>query len=657
MKTKTDPPLALFLFIGGCLLGAFYFASNVDRARFYQARFGPAVALACAGKYADPDVRLYPSLRRFLALKQDSFDCADLPDDFEVAEFSHWTKFQRAKLYLMGLVGLFWKASGVSWSGLAPLMGLMFGAVTVLSYALFRFGMGSALAAGVSMLFAVSPLHLENFPHYRDYSKTPFILAGLVIIVTLVTRRAGFGKLLGLSTLLGAIIGVGVGFRMDVFILAPFYLLALFLFVPGSRLGGKAVCAAAFTLAFALAGFPVLSQNLSEGSNAWHVALLGLNTGFDGALGLRRSLYEWLNVFGDGYVAHLMNAYSSLIKGSGELIGYQAREYDLVTAEYYMRIAANFPADMLARFYAVVLHVLGLPFSRIGAGFGWIGAFVSAAAALAVSAYNIRLAFFMFALIVYFSGYPFLQFEERHYFYLELIALWSAGFLLSSISGRFFYRRARGKMMDTAGAAPSPTGRLSVAFAFGLGAAGLLLFSLFALRAYQRPHLEKMFHSYLDTGSERLAVYTAGEGDGTVILNGLRYKPAEKETYMNAWYLRGEFDLQRCGKNEVRGRLRYRTKRGANDYTTRFVVSRDSGSGPARMFFPAFETSETVFVGIELNRDDAPCLAALRRVVDFSNIPLLLYLTLPPGWRSEPLVQTFDFSARQMESPADPPAS
>ena len=65
-------------------------------------------------------------------------------------------------------VGWTWKLLGISWSGIGPLFGVLFGITVALSFAIFRLGMNVALAALCSVGLAVSSMHLLNLPHLRD---------------------------------------------------------------------------------------------------------------------------------------------------------------------------------------------------------------------------------------------------------------------------------------------------------------------------------------------------------------------------------------------------------------------------------------------------------------------------------------------------------
>src|SRR3989442_1489871 len=115
-----------------------------------------------------------PALRDFLFEKTDRFSCNELPLDLKVSTEG---LVQRPWRYLMTTVAVAWMMLGISWSGLAPLLGVLYGATTVLAYAFCRLFVGRIAAVACAAALCLSTIQLANLPNLRDYAKAPFTVA------------------------------------------------------------------------------------------------------------------------------------------------------------------------------------------------------------------------------------------------------------------------------------------------------------------------------------------------------------------------------------------------------------------------------------------------------------------------------------------------
>src|SRR5439155_9268159 len=122
-----------------------------------------------------------PALAAFLARKSDTVSCSDLPPDMRIDPPNFTQKLYR---YLMTAVAMEWKWSGVSWSRLTPLFGIVFALTLCAAYGLFRLAGGPFIAALGVIPLAISANHLVMLPELRDYAKAPFIL----VLVLLMAR-------------------------------------------------------------------------------------------------------------------------------------------------------------------------------------------------------------------------------------------------------------------------------------------------------------------------------------------------------------------------------------------------------------------------------------------------------------------------------------
>src|SRR5512138_3097312 len=176
--------LVALLFVATSVWGTVYWKRSLQagrRPQFYQSYFEPAVMLACGRGFllAHPSV---PAVADFLAMKTDRLSCTDIP---KTANLNEYGLYQKTWLYLMLTVALTWKILGVSWSGMGPLFGILFGATIVAAYGIFRVGMSRGVSLAGACVLAVSAVHLQNLPHLRDYAKAPFTLALMLLLGTM----------------------------------------------------------------------------------------------------------------------------------------------------------------------------------------------------------------------------------------------------------------------------------------------------------------------------------------------------------------------------------------------------------------------------------------------------------------------------------------
>ena len=164
---RTEAAVAVAIFIVAAIGGGAYYARDIrlgGRPFFYQTYFEPAVMLAC-GKGFLISQHQPPALQDFLFEKTDHFSCDELPRDLKVGTEG---LVQRPWRYLMTSVAVAWMVLGISWSGLAPLFGVFYGATTALTYALCRLFVGRIAAIACAAALCLSPLQLANLPHLRD---------------------------------------------------------------------------------------------------------------------------------------------------------------------------------------------------------------------------------------------------------------------------------------------------------------------------------------------------------------------------------------------------------------------------------------------------------------------------------------------------------
>lgn len=633
------------LFVAAAWWGTYYWVASFNAGRqpiFYQHYFEAAVMMACGKGFvvAQPQV---PRMTDFLQRRIDRFSCSEIPADTFLG-----TKglFQGVWRYLMITTAIAWRFLGISWSGMGPLFGVFFAATITAGYILLRLGMGRAMALFGAFALSVSTLHLLNLPHLRDYSKAPITLALIVIIGVLVKSRPTRGVLLGCAAAYGLLLGIGYGFRTDFLVNIPVFFFVLFVFVDGGLLKNLELklAAAALCLAVFLAvAWPVISVVYRSGGCQWHTALLGLTNGFGNQLKIQPAPYDWGESYLDDFITQTVTSYARRVHPGIGHIEYCSHEYDRVTGEYLIEIVRRFPADMLTRAYASIGQVADLPFPWFDAPLPGLApaiyrprlvllklmngsALVWIVAALAlVSAVSVRLGLFLGFFLLYFGGYPALQFAPRHHFHLEIIEWWAFGFVMHqlAVAGVARWRGSR-----PAGNDPRPDWRQAAGVLLAMAATCIL--TLMALRAYQEWTLRKFFEGYVNAPIEELRLDPAPPGFRHV----LSPKPAADEhsgedflvVTLNAWQCAGHPSVT----------IRYDGAFPAADFTRTFTVDRPSQiPEPTRIFIPVYRH----FLGLEFSDVRPGCVGGVGRVRDLTPFTLLLPSMLPPRWDREPLYQ------------------
>lgn len=609
---------------------------------FYQEYFEPAVMVACGRGFVvavpEPPALLFEFLRQ----RTDTFDCASLPADLPV---TNRNVSQYAWYYLMMTVALAWKVLGVSWSGLVPLFGGLFGTVVVLAYGLFRTAVPPLVALAGAAGLTLSSLHLQNLPHLRDYAKAPFVLALILILLWMVKRPMSWRALVALGALYGVILGVGYGFRTDLLASIPPFVLAVLFFVPGGtlrNLGAKAGTLAAAALMFMMASWPAAAFVVEQGGCQWHVTLLGLDDTFSRELRVAPAYYQWSSAFSDEYLHTSVNSYLYRTRGAAP-VEYCSAEYDAATLSYLREIVRAFPGDVLTRAYASVLRVVDLPFywwhtiedepSAQRSTVGMVLTYIDGAARLAVGltivllgAISVRLGLFALCLVLYFGGFPSMQFANRHFFHLEFIGWFGLLFLAWQAfraARAVVAREGRPWHGETA-----PT--LSRALRFAVATGLFVLLPLPIVRAYQDRTTGTLVQGLLD--APRVTVPLTPDAEGLRLQDGAFADLASDA--MQTAYLDIQLNLAACPDGVPLG-VRYDPSNPFRDFTG-VVRQKPAGTVAERVLVPVYRS----FQGLSLGGKPASCVARVERLASIGGRSLLPVLTLPREWRQLPAHQT-----------------
>ena len=633
--------LALVLVCSAIWGGAAYarVVRNGGHPFFYQYYFEPAVMTACGrGFLVAPPGRRPPALEAFLLQQTDRFSCSDLPSGLQVGTEG---LYQRPWRYLMTAVGVAWIVLGISWSGLSPLFGIFFGATTALVYALCRLIVGRVASLICAAALCLSPLQIANLPNLRDYAKAPFTLGLVLILAALVLRPWRSRDVLLLSLCYGLVMGIGLGFRGDLLIDIPPFLIAVALFLPGGLLSNGPLKVAAVMLAaagFIATSWPIIQATVgSTGGCQAHVFLLGLASPFNDALGVRGGSYGWGHLYNDEYLWATVSNYATRFRPDLGYIEYCSHEYDAASWEYAWHILKMFPADIVTRAYASVLHVLDLPFERFHV-LRYAGSLMAAAAVVAISWSSVRLALFAVFVIAYFGGHPAIQFQPRHYFPFEFMTWVVAAFL--------FERGARWSMAGGLGRSawvPQRAALLQSAVVVAIVTTTVVA-PLGVLRWYQNGRVSALLESYVAAPASPLGFDRFATGQRLRVDPNVPPPRAVDVIAAlgraKARFLEAMVDAAACRPGTTLT-FRYDPAYPAVDFSrTVELPAVPAGAGLTRLFEPVYAG----FTGIDMSDPSPACQPMVAAVNSTDQFRLLLSAQLPPGWKSHAQYQRIVYS-------------
>jgi hypothetical protein len=619
----------------------------------------------------NPDPATAPNLDAFLHRTRDAFSCSDLA----AVKTAPFRSMQRAFRYLISTVGWTWRLEGqVAWSALTPLYALLYGVTVVLAFAIFRQAMGPIAAALCALAIAVSTLQLNNLPHLRDYGKAPFVLALVLIAIRLVVPSFATTRTLVLACLAGLLTGVGVGFRNDLLVAIPAFVVLLAAFLPigwRERLKVRAGAIAIYGAGVMLAMYPMWSTYTTGGGNSsQHLVLLGLTPVLSHDLGVDNSrLYEWGFEYRDELALAMIDNYSDRRLGVHKFLPMYGPEYDRVGTRYLIESATAFPADMLARVYASAIGVMSLPHStttsalmaptfatgavvRIYAAREWIlrtltplWPWAFAVTLIALSVASVRLGLFAAASILYLSGYPALQFQERHVFQLEFIGWFALGFA-GSLAGRALLASAtpsrRAAFLENLRPAAGWWRAAGMAITLWCAIAAIIVGPLWLLRRYQREHVRQLLHAIVDAPRADVAAVRAPAPAGGVRYDTPSLAPESPgDDGVHAAYVAAELGGDRCEALKIDVTERYTATVKGYDFTHTVRVPAPLSDRPVQLFFPAYvrrphpadlAQEAFAFAGLELPAPAVDCVMKMSRVQDTAAIPMLLDVQLGPDW-------------------------
>ena len=354
----------------------------------------------------------------------------------------------------------------------------------------------------------------------------------------------------------------------------------------------------------------------------------------------------------------------------GHGVAYLSPEYDHAMLVYILKIVRHFPADIMVRAYGSVATILELPFTagvhanavpygihdetvlkfyqaqiRLLNVLNGFGAVAVAGALVTISARSIRAAVALLLLLLYFGGYPAIQFHVRHYFHLEFIGWWALAFLADRGIQAAWRRRHlfRSVALFHVSSWSHLRPMAAHAGAFCLIALSLVIGPLVGLRWYQGVHVRSLLRdAYLGAEREPVDTISSATATGRVFVELPQlWRGRRADETLSTEYIVAEFSTRGCDAIQVPATFRYETKSSASDFSHDVAVRMFPGQPSTLVFFPAFRSAEwRTFKGIELPATDAGCLAGVFRVRTDRVPDVLLDVAFTPQWERAKLYQT-----------------
>lgn len=644
-------PILLILF--GNFYTYYSITHNNYPSFFYQNEFAPAVMFACGNEFANP-ASINNSLKAFLDNKTNTFDCRNFPQ-------THPTPlnyFQSLERYMILIAGILWKILGVNWDYLIPLFLILYSISLLATYSIFRLGMNQFLSFFFSLFVATSFLQMYFVTHLRDYSVAPFLLVVVWILGKLVIAPPNRKNLLLFSILSGICLGLGLGFRIDLLVMLPFFLITMLFFVKVDKntFQNKLAAIVLLLIAFFSAGFPVLyALHQHGGGDLAHIIILGLADSFTPNLGLGQpETYSVIPAYRDLIPFTAVNSFSQRIYGIEGLIPTATKNYSYYSTLFLLHYLTTFPADFLVRIYASILqvpvifihglwqHIFNYALLRN------IIAILPFAVTAIIACFQLRKALFLIFALLYLGTYPVLQFDPRHYFYLEFVGLWFIGFLcqqciflIQNKSNKVLFEELKAKIR-----ARWKVILLTLTMSFTI-----LGISMVSLRSYQENNLNKLFNNYLEARTETINPILNEDNKNYTIKLPLKNKDLQS-SYLDTLYLKIT-SKTKCPLSQISFKLHYLEKPPilgnteetltlpSEHSTIYFLPIYNFHNGAGRdildeAFLPSYWIDS-----LEYSSTDAQCIKDITYVKDIKNIPLLLTLKLQPGWEKTKLYQYF----------------
>ncbi len=603
----------------------------------------PAITIATGQDFGDPAPAKNSALYEFLTGRRAELSVADA-----VAQTSPAGQFDYSERYLFLAVGYWWKIAGIKWSGVAGVAATLHVMAVLGVYATLRLFTPLLFSLVGALWISTSSLQLMFVPHVRDYSKGAFFLAAIPLAIVLASRARSRTAMLATAVAAGTVIGIGLGFRQDLLIMLPITIACILLFRgerPWTDLSQKAQAIAALAITIGITAYPILSKFSTEGSNSYHVILLGYADSFDDGLGITRPAYRVQPYYDDGYIDVILRTRTETREG--RWTSYGSLAYDRAGRQLWMEILRHFPADELTRILAACNSSLNLLFvnppasivtrplpaeSYAAATYTWLhrwngwglalGLMLIVVASLSAPRLGALTVFLLLAL----GGYPSLQFGDRHYFHLQAIPVFALLVVIwAGIVSPLWIQRHKWYWL------PFTVGAVAIALA------ATTVLPLGMLRLYQSRHVESLLSGFIAGSRTRVEPEFVKRPDTKWLLRwpDVAGRRSTLGALSSAYYL-VELDANGLQEPPAIG-LRFRSTPTATACLR--VLSAPAERGIVRFGVETFSYPGHEFEGVEVEDRAVRHVTGIYRMSEDGPAGIPLELRLPSDWRRGPLYQ------------------
>ena len=568
-------------------------------------------------------VKALPQWQAFLAQKVEYFPCSAIAGMPLIEIGISW---QRQEYFHRALSSWF-RIVGPTINGFITFQSGMFAMTGAIAYLMFRLGMWRVIALACTAGLVWSPLQLRATGLPIEYEKAPWILAA-VALCGVVVRRDAQGKSLWAPALAsGLAAGFGIGFKTDVMAAVPLALATTLIFVrrnPGGS-SRKALATLCVIAGVAIGGGTMIYRNFfGPAGSLFAVQVLGGQDWATEAMHAVSPLYDYGLVFDDSHITVLINSYGHRVLGTTATVYFFSREMQDVSTRLLTDFWTTFPGDLVLRVIAATIRVLQL---------SGLGVLIPVAGLFLVFARDLRAGWFIAFVAVFLSAYVSLVFQRRHFFHLEFISWWLAGFFTQAIllAGR--------AMLDTNafGDAWARFAKPAFRAVLCLSLIGVCaVAALASARAYQQNRMLRLVECYeqmlLD---ERHVARAAHEPDRVMLrVEGISLRDRRssgKADEMTSDYLVAKF---RCRDGRpISVTATYRPPNAVWDHT--FSQPCSASGSTSTLMMPIYQYGAAhVFDGLAMSAQDADTVQSVSTMRQDSSERLWLDLLLPADWRT-----------------------
>ncbi|NLN92298.1 MAG: hypothetical protein GX130_03180 [Candidatus Hydrogenedens sp.] len=348
-----------------CILLLFFYGLSVGLVHFESLRedgksavfvvvelYGPALMMACGHGFIYPSESSHPELRKFLEGEEETFSKDLLPEDIKSGS-STVAAYHRYLLYMVAAV---WRIFGISWAHLEIVISVMLGWFAVSLYLLFRFFLSRLLSFLSTLFFVVSPAVLAVLPDLRDFSKAPFTITLLCILLWLSNKRTHLQFQIIAATVLGTVHGIALGFRQDMLILFPLSVcvLAFPILLKQSASRWKRLFPLLIYLSlFFLLASPLL-QRMEGAAQPQHALVQGFAKDRLDLLGIKEAPYYTMLSGADYYTFAMLYSFADRSPHLSVPDVFDDKNAEAVGQRWLQESLLLFPADMVTRAWAAV---------------------------------------------------------------------------------------------------------------------------------------------------------------------------------------------------------------------------------------------------------------------------------------------------------------